>query len=84
MKKAALVLLILIVMVPGVSWATAQFPDLLIRDGETLPIFSNPLESYFDGDHQKPRHLFHFTCTACWRGYVSVWEREQIELEKLK
>jgi len=78
MKKAVLVWLFL--MLPGIAWATAQFPDYLIRDGETLPIFSNPLESYFDADHPKPRHLFRHSCTANWRGYVATWKVENGDL----
>lgn len=78
MKKAFLVLLFL--LLTGPAWATAQFPDYLIHDGETLPIFSNPLESYFDGEHPRPRDLFPYTCTACWRGYVATWKIENGDL----
>jgi hypothetical protein len=78
--KKALLVLLLLMLLPGVAWATAQFPDFLIYQGETLPIFSNPLDSYFDREHPRPRHLFQYTCTACWRGYVATWKIEKGDL----
>jgi hypothetical protein len=78
LKKTFFVLLFL--LLTGPAWATAQFPDFLVHEGETLPIFSNPLDSYFDGEHPRPRHLFQYTCTACWRGYVATWKIENGDL----
>jgi hypothetical protein len=78
LNKAFLALLLM--LLPGLAWATAQFPDTLVYEGETLPIFSNPLESYFDAAHPRPRELFPFTCTACWRGYVATWKIENGDL----
>lgn len=57
-------------------FATAQFPDYLIYKGETHPIFSNPLESYFDNNNPRPTDVFRFSCTACWRGYIATWKIE--------
>ena len=54
--------------------ATAQFPDLLVYEGETVGIFSNPLESYFDDNHPRPNDVFKYSCTANWRGYLASWE----------
>lgn len=57
-------------------FGTAQFPDFLIYNGDTLSIYSNPLESYFES-HPRPDSLFAKTgyhSTACWRGYIAYWE----------
>lgn len=54
--------------------ATAQYPDKLIYKGDTIPIFSNPLEPYLK--HNTTDTLPGFRgcgSTACWRGYVAVW-----------
>ncbi len=55
---------------------TAQIPDFLIYNGDTLSIFTNPLESYFD-KIPRPDNVFHrygYNSTACWRGYIGYWE----------
>jgi len=57
---------------------TAQIGDRLIFQGETVVLFSNPLESYFDDAHPRPK--FPRASTACWRGYVATW---QIGVENL-
>lgn len=82
MKKIILILFVLFAATS--AFATAQFPDDLIYNGEELPVFSNPLESYFDRDHPRPNHLFAFSCTACWRGYVATWKIEQGSLFLIK
>lgn len=58
------------------SYGTAQIPDFLIYKGDTLAIYSNPLESYF-ATHPRPNSIFDkygYNSTACWRGYVGYWE----------
>ena len=57
-------------------FATAQIPDFLIYKGDTLSIYTNPLESYFE-NHSRPDSLFAeigYNSTACWRGYIAYWE----------
>ncbi len=57
-------------------FGTAQFPDFLVYNGDTLSIYTNPLESYFD-NHSRPDSLFAEIgshSTACWRGYIAYWE----------
>jgi hypothetical protein len=44
--------------------------------GKTHPIYSNPLEPYFDNNNPRPTDVFHFSCTACWRGYIATWKIE--------
>lgn len=58
------------------AFATAQIPDYLVYKGETFPIFSNPLESYFNAKNPLPNNVFIFSCTASWRGYVATWKIE--------
>ena len=54
---------------------TAQVPDLLVLDADTLGMFSNPLESAFSDTNPRPEYIFPDGCisTACWRGYQAVW-----------
>jgi hypothetical protein len=73
MKNLILTLLLFIAFSSNVS-ATAQMPDLLIYEGKTVSIFSNPLEMYFDKQHPRPNKLLESTCTASWRGYLATWE----------
>ena len=51
---------------------TAQFAEVLIYEGEHLPMCSNPLEEYFSRGGMRPE--FHSTSTALWRGYVGTWK----------
>lgn len=56
-------------------FATGQVPDYLIFKGDTIAIFSNPLEQYFEQTGK--RELIDFVgcgSTACWRGYKAIWE----------
>ncbi len=57
-------------------FGTAQIPDYLVYKGDTLAIYANPLESYFE-NHIRPESVFEeigFSSTDCWRGYVAYWE----------
>ncbi|MDR0533046.1 MAG: hypothetical protein LBH01_03740 [Verrucomicrobiales bacterium] len=55
------------------SFATAQFPEELVFEGETHALFANPLEDYFSFKNPRPNWL-EATSTACWRGYMGSWE----------
>lgn len=60
----------------GKLFSTAQIPDFLIYKGDTLAIYANPLESYFD-KILRPDSIFDkygYNSTACWRGYIGYWE----------
>lgn len=72
----SLLLLLFFTIFPLNLQATAQFPDILIYEGKTLDLFSNPLESYFSKKHPKPAELLRAKCTANWRGYVATWKIE--------
>lgn len=52
--------------------ATAQRADILIYEGQNLPLFSNPLESYYQNGATRPH--FESPNTANWRGYIATWE----------
>lgn len=59
------------------SFGTAQIPDLIIYKGDTLSLFSCPLNSYPDQALLNPESLFGGKgCfyTACWRNYIATWE----------
>jgi hypothetical protein len=56
-------------------FATGQVPDYMIYKDDTVAIFSNPLEQYFQ--QIEKRELKDFVgcgSTACWRGYKAIWE----------
>lgn len=56
---------------------TAQIPDIIIYNGDTLSLYSCPLNSYPNQDLITPQRLFGSSgCffTACWRNYVATWE----------
>lgn len=58
-------------------FGTGQIPDFLIYKGDTLSLFSNPLEGYFNFQHKRPNKLFDslgYNSTACWRGYIAHWK----------
>ncbi|MGL4229209.1 MAG: energy transducer TonB [Tannerellaceae bacterium] len=57
-------------------YATAQAPDYLIYKGDTLAIYSNPLESFFAKEGRRDRIFdkYGYKSTACWRGYIGYWE----------
>lgn len=54
-------------------FATAQAPDYLIIDKDTLRIHSNPLEQYFI-EHPLPRNLITTMSTGNWRGYIAYFK----------
>lgn len=55
------------------SFATAQVPDYLIVDKDTLKIQSNPLADYFI-DHPIPQELITTFSSANWRGYIAYFK----------
>lgn len=68
-------LVISIFLLCKLSYGTGQVPDYLVYQGNTIPIFSNPLENYLK--QTKNLELIDFVgcgSTACWRGYKATWE----------
>lgn len=66
--------------VPTAVHATAQIPDLLIVNGDTLMLFCNPLEGYFTKEHPRPNDMYGLGSTACWRNYQAYFEIRQDSL----
>ena len=57
------------------SFSTAQAPDILIIDGETIDLQSNPLEVYFKSNPDKKSDEWALS-TGLWRGYVAEFKIE--------
>ena len=57
-------------------FATAQVPDYIIWEEDTLPMLTNPLESYFEAHNIKFSDLSSVrnSSTACCRGYEAIFE----------
>lgn len=67
---------LLVLFAPIQAGATAQTPDIVMIDGERLPLFSNPLEQHF-AKAGRPKVLDGgVVSTGNWRGYVATWTIE--------
>ena len=75
MRKLSISILLLMALAP-VAHATPQAPDLLVYNGKTYDLFSNPLEDYYSHKRRRPRFMIepHKVITGAWRGYVATWE----------
>ena len=71
---------LLVVLLPRASWGTAQTPDWLLYHGDTLRLYSNPLEQWLEHLPQRPAELRGNSSTACWRGYKATWQLENDRL----
>jgi hypothetical protein len=81
MKTLLLKILFLAICIDAFS--TAQIPDRLIYNGDTISLFDCPLEYYPNREIINPRNLFGGSgCfyTACWRNYVATWKIENNKL----
>lgn len=67
-------------------FATGQVPDYLIYQGDTVAIFSNPLEQYFRLNNNRDIPDFKSECfsTGCWRGYIAYWTLKNDSLFLIK
>jgi len=66
--------------------ASTQYPDILLYEGDTLMLYSYPLEEYLS---QKGSRILSGTemqgsCTALVRGYVATWEMRNDSLFLVK
>ncbi len=62
------------------SFGTAQVPDFLVYEGDTMMLFSLPLESHPNKSLFVPEVLFgkeYSLRTDAWRGYSATWEIEE-------
>ena len=67
-------LIVLVLLLPHLGWATAQTPDWLIDHGDTLALYSAPLEQWLDKLPLRPAELRGNSSTACGRGYEATWQ----------
>lgn len=74
-KTSKYILALLVVLSTKQLFATAQFGDLLIIEGDTTWIVSNPLEGYFEikGLRKIGNTEIQGSYTALWRGYVATY-----------
>jgi hypothetical protein len=85
MKKTILIISVLFLTISR-AYSTGQVPDYLIIGQDTVPMFNNPLEQYFEQVKNRELIDFHNPCwsTACWRGYKAYWELKDDSLFLLK
>ncbi|MBC6612215.1 hypothetical protein H8B15_14900 [Hymenobacter sp. BT507] len=77
--KKVLLLILLILNTYCLVYATGQEPDILLYQGSTLRLYSNPLEGWLDKLPQRPKE-FESRSSACWRGYIATWLLENNQL----
>ena len=66
-------------LLPSLSLATAQEPDLLVIDGKTVALETNPLSSLIkSGTIKLPEPDEQWSSN--WRGYVAKWELREDRL----
>ncbi len=81
MKRILGILTVVLMLgMSGTARATGQIPDLLVVGGDTLALFCNPLEGYFDAAHPRPDGMYGLGSTACYRGYQATFELRQDNL----
>ncbi len=76
-------LLFLLLLVPGFAAATAQIPDLIVLDGKTNSLFTNPFGAYLRRNQEaipKLEAVVEGGCSASWRGYRANWEIKERRL----
>lgn len=65
------------------AYPTAQSGEILLRNGDTLIMYSTPLEAMPGIDSLRSElimHGFNTYNTGCWRGYIATWELENDSL----
>ena len=73
MVRAAIILMSMAwTLASAPAAATAQIPDVIVLDGERLPLNSNPLDAFYEQNPDKWVYPGP-TSTANWRGYVAEW-----------
>ena len=79
---------ILYCFIVGQLFGTAQLTDIFIYNQDTLFVYTNPLEEYFNkkGERKIGKLELDYSCTALWRGYVATWklERDSLFLVKIQ
>lgn len=75
-----------LVWFPVTAHATAQIPDEIVIDGESHPLFTEPLASMMSESDLMAVLEKHGLgmCTANWRGYMAEWRIHKQRLELVK
>lgn len=74
------IFIIILTLFLGINvYATAQYPDKIIYNGNEFRLHSNPLEAYFEKNPDK-RPKVGVVSTALWRGYVATFEVKNNQL----
>lgn len=73
---------VIMILSSKLVFGTAQFGDILIFNKDTVSIFSNPLEQYFEVKKERTINgeELEGMCSALWRGYIATWEIENDSL----
>lgn len=77
MKQKGFIFFLFFLTIPFVkTFATGQIGDKLIYHGDTLVLFTNPMEEYLSKKSQRTINDYelNWTSTACYRGYIANWE----------
>jgi hypothetical protein len=76
MKRINFLLIILLTVTLSNTFATAQEPDIIIYNGDTLSLYAFPLEQLYKNELKRPdffRAKKGCMNTGCWRGYQAEW-----------
>ncbi|MBL0740627.1 hypothetical protein [Chryseolinea lacunae] len=75
MKKSlsASLFVLVLILLTDFAYGTAQEPDILIYQGKTYNLQTNPLEAYFK-KFQEKRPKTNSISTSLWRGYRATFE----------
>ncbi len=81
-----LTIIIFLCLISGHLLGTTQYPDFLIYQGDTLSIYANPMEAYFEkkGTRTIGDIEMNGVRTALWRGYIATWKLENDSLFLVK
>lgn len=78
MMQRFLLSILSLLLLTSLAFATAQSPDVLIHEGKTYDLFSNPLEDFYAGGAKNKRPNFWIApntiSSGTWRGYIATWE----------
>ena len=71
-----ILLLIILVTLCVDSFASEQEPDLLFYEGKIQPLFTNPLESFYNSEKKRPNFAIapNTYSSTNSRGYIAYWE----------
>lgn len=88
MKKILLLICLFLTTVCKVS-ATVQTKELIVINGDTLQLHSQPLYEYLPANDLKNYNipgLGESLSTACWRGYIGIWliENDKLYLTEIR